>query len=179
MGGCRVAAYDKDTCGLCNFRDGVCHGTATQGGSQTGYRRGVSEAGTVVDIVCPHDGPDKLLKEIVFFISTLGRRYGSKLVSLEMIQGAGHILDGLIPRDFNKIPFSLDKGRCYRLAWRFGLILAVFLVKRVVCPNKWSREPVWAVNELITKTATDTKLAPVHRIAVVAPGANDGVSSYT
>jgi hypothetical protein len=140
----------------------------------------VSEAGTVVDIVCPHDGPDKLLKEIVFFISTLGRRYGSKLVSLEMIQGAGHILDGLIPRDFNKIPFSLDKGRCYRLAWRSGFIYAVCQAfNRVVCSNKRGREPLRAMNEFITKTATDTKLAPVHRIAVVAPGANDGVSSYT
>jgi hypothetical protein len=116
MGGCGVAPYDKDASGLSDFRDRVCHGTATQSGSQTGYRGGVSETRAVVDIVCPHNGPDKFLKEIVFFISTLGRRHGSKLVSLEMIQSAGYILDSLFPCDLNKTPFLFYKGGCHGFA---------------------------------------------------------------
>ena len=70
----------------------------------------------MVDIVGPHDGPDKFLKEIVFFIGALGRRKASKLVPFVMNEGTGQIFDRLLPTDLNKLSLLLHKGPCYRLA---------------------------------------------------------------
>jgi hypothetical protein len=134
----------------------------------------------MVDIVGSHHCPDKLLEEVVFFIGALGRRDARKLVSLEMIQGAGHILDGLIPSDLNKLSCPLDKGRCHGLGFWFSLVYPVRLpFKRVVCPDMGRRKPVGAVNESITKTAADTKLATVYRIVGIPSGASDGVATHT
>jgi hypothetical protein len=112
MGGCRVTAYDENASSLSYVRNGVCHGATAQSGSQTGYRRRVSEASAVVDIVGLHNDPDKFLKEIVFFIGALGRRKASKLVSFVMNQGTGYVLDRLLPVDLNKFSFPFDKGGC-------------------------------------------------------------------
>ena len=68
-----VAADNKDASCSGDFRDGICHSAATQAGSQTGYRGGVSKACTMIYIVSFHNGSDKLLKDIVLFIGTFGR----------------------------------------------------------------------------------------------------------
>jgi len=84
MGGGGIAANDKNARSSGDFSDSVCHSPATQAGSQTGYRGGVSKACAMVYIVSLHNGPDKLLKDVVIFIGALGRRDSSKLISLEM-----------------------------------------------------------------------------------------------
>jgi hypothetical protein len=97
----------------------------------------VSEASAVIDIVGPHDGPDKFLKEIVFFIGALGRRKPSKLVSFVMNQGTGYVLDRLLPVDLNKFSFPLDQRGCYRLACLSSFVNAVCdPLKGVVCPHE-------------------------------------------
>ena len=105
-----VAADNKDARCFGDFRDGVCHSAATQAGSQTGYRGGVSEARAMIYVVSLHNGSDKLLKNIVFLICTFSGRDRSEFVPLEMYERGGHIINSLFPGDLHKIASPVDKG---------------------------------------------------------------------
>ena len=134
----------------------------------------------MIDIVCSHDRPDKLLKEIVLFVGAFGGRNGSKLVSFVMEEGAGHILDRLVPVYLNKVSFPLDKGRCDGFAWRSCFINAVRdPLKGVVCAHKRGRQPMRAMNKFIAKASSNTKFSPVCRVFRIASGLNNGVSTHT
>jgi len=47
----------------------VCLSSAPECGSQTGYRWGVSNPGTIIYIICSQCRPGKLLGDIVIFVS--------------------------------------------------------------------------------------------------------------
>ena len=67
-----IAAYDKDTSRLPNLIDGIGHGTATETGGQTGHRRGMSEAGTVVQIVSLHHRAGEFLSQVILLVGAFG-----------------------------------------------------------------------------------------------------------
>ena len=65
----------------------VGHRTRTEGGSQTGYRAGVSETGAVVYIIRPHDLPRQFVHQIVFFVQALRRSEEAHRIRAEFFAG--------------------------------------------------------------------------------------------
>ena len=72
MGGSGVAADREDTGGITDVVDRVGHGSAAEGGGQTGHRRGMSEAGTVVYVVRAQYRTGEFLHDVVVFVGALG-----------------------------------------------------------------------------------------------------------
>ena len=68
-----IGAGDQDHPGFLDFSNGICHRTASEGRSQTGYGSGVSKTGAMIDIVGFENPPDQLLHQIIFFIGGPGR----------------------------------------------------------------------------------------------------------
>ena len=67
-----VGANSQDTGGITNFTDGVGHCPAAEGCGQTGHGGGMSETGTVVNIVGAQHRPGKFLDDIVVLVGALG-----------------------------------------------------------------------------------------------------------
>ena len=67
-----VRPNDKNAVSVPDFGDGVGHGSAAEGCDQTGHGGGMSETGTVVNIVSAQYSSGKFLGNIVFLISALG-----------------------------------------------------------------------------------------------------------
>ena len=72
MSDCGVGADSQDAVGITNLTDGVGHSSAAECCGQTGHSGGVSEAGTVVNVVGAQHGSAKFLDNIVIFVSALG-----------------------------------------------------------------------------------------------------------
>ena len=58
---CGIGAGNQNHLGSLDLGDGIRHGTASKGRSQTGYGSGVSESGTVIYIVGFKSPPDQFL----------------------------------------------------------------------------------------------------------------------
>ena len=67
-----VGADSQNTGGITYLLDRVGHGSAAECGDQTGHRRGMSETGTVVNIVVPEYNPGEFLGNVVVFVGALG-----------------------------------------------------------------------------------------------------------
>ena len=102
-----------------NFRvfdlvDRIGHGAAAEGGGKTCHRGGVSEAGTVVDVIGLQDCPGKFLQEIVLFIGVLGRGEHPDTLGIGLIADAakflGRKVQGLIPASGSKHAIFSDQG---------------------------------------------------------------------
>ena len=76
-----ITSYNKYTGSITDVIYWVRHSTATETGGQTGHCWGMSEAGTVVDVIGSHYRTGEFLGQIIFFISTLCRSNEGKLVS--------------------------------------------------------------------------------------------------
>ena len=66
-----VGADSQDTTGITNITDGVGHRPAAECCDQTGHRGGMSETGTVVNIIGAQYRPGKFLNDIVLLIGAL------------------------------------------------------------------------------------------------------------
>ncbi len=71
MAFCSIRADDEYAVGISDFSNGVGHGSAAECCDQTGHGGGMSETGTVVDIVGSDDRAGKFLHQVVFFIGAL------------------------------------------------------------------------------------------------------------
>ena len=67
-----VGADSKDTFGIADVVDRVGHSSATECRDQTGHSGGMSETGTVVNIVCAQYRPGEFLHDIIVLVSDLG-----------------------------------------------------------------------------------------------------------
>ena len=67
-----ISANSQNAGSIANLINGIGHGSAAEGGDQTGHRRGMSETGTMVNIRGTQHCPAKLLDDIVILIGTLG-----------------------------------------------------------------------------------------------------------
>ena len=70
---CGIAAGDQEHLRLLYLLNGIGHGSTAECGDKTCHRHGVSEPGTVVNVIGSHCRPHKFLKEVVLFIGNLGR----------------------------------------------------------------------------------------------------------
>ena len=80
----RVRSDHQDRFGLLQIRDAVRHRARAEGGGQTGHRGGVSEPGTVIDVVRPHHRAREFLNEIVLLVRCLGRRKHRERVAFRL-----------------------------------------------------------------------------------------------
>ncbi len=70
---CRgVGANSQNAGGIADLIDSVGHGSAAEGCDQTGHGGGMSEAGTVVNVVSAQYSPGKLLGDVVILVSAFG-----------------------------------------------------------------------------------------------------------
>ena len=72
MGFSGVGANSQDAGGIANLADRVSHRSAAERGDQTGHRGGMSETGTVVNVVLTEYYPSEFLDGIVVLVGALG-----------------------------------------------------------------------------------------------------------
>ena len=67
-----IGSGNQNHLGLFNITDGVGHRSTAEGCGQTGHSGGMSEAGTVVDIVGFQHRPGEFVGDIILFIADAG-----------------------------------------------------------------------------------------------------------
>jgi len=65
-----ITANNQNAGSLTDLANRIGHSTAAEGGGQTGHRRGVSETGTMVDIIGTHYHTSELLGQIILLVGT-------------------------------------------------------------------------------------------------------------
>ena len=66
-----VGANYKNAVGISDFSDGVGHRSAAERCGQTGHGGGMSETGTVIDIVGADNRAAEFLHQVIFFVGAL------------------------------------------------------------------------------------------------------------
>jgi len=72
MAFCCIRTDNKNTCSILDFRNGISHGSTSKRCGQTDHSRGMSETGTMVDIVGANHRPGKFLNQVILFIGNFG-----------------------------------------------------------------------------------------------------------
>src|SRR5689334_5999620 len=98
----RIRAPQQDHVRIFGFTIGTCPPARSEYRRQTDDAGGVSSSVAAIDVVCPHHGPDKLLRRIVQLIGGFGTAEHAEVARVVPVNGPaerrGHAVHGFIPR---------------------------------------------------------------------------------
>ena len=69
----------------------------------------MSETRAMVGIIGAHNGPGKLLQDVVILVGGLGRGNSGKLFSFVSGKSVGHQIQSLIPAHLDKLTIAFDQ----------------------------------------------------------------------
>jgi len=75
-----IGPDNENAPGIFDLADRICHGSASEGGGQTGHRGCVSEAGAVIDVVGADNRSGEFLRQIIFLVGYFSRHQNADAV---------------------------------------------------------------------------------------------------
>ena len=109
-----VRSGDQDHIGFFDLGDGIGHCATSESCGQTGHCGGMSEPGTMIDVVGFQNSPCKLVGQIIFFVGNTGGCQDADAVRsglvFDLTESLGNQIEGLIPGGFPEVPVLLNQG---------------------------------------------------------------------